>query len=360
VFVITNRSVDESKSDLKAFGSEPNAKGPNELRLAEATQVAGKWKVKIFKDELTKAEGEAAGLERRRDENGQLVPFYASQLVAKQLSERLVQLDRNLVLFVHGFNNDLKAVLDRAQSFENTYKVEVLVFTWPANGGGAGVLSYRNDKRDAMASIGGLSRVFTKLSEYLDEMNAKRIKDIELEAKRRFPDDDEKWNRFFATTAEKGCPFTVNLVLHSMGNYLFKHVLESSALRVNRLTFDNVVMVAADVNNLDHASWVDSIPARNRIYITINEDDVALRASRIKAGEEQKARLGHYPYDLYAQRAVYVDFTNATHVGDSHAYFEGKPLNNKVVRKFFQQAFDGLRAEESLPFEASRRLYCCR
>lgn len=360
MFIITNRRVDETKADLKAFGSEPSEKGPNELRLAEAKQVGGKWKVKIFKDVLTKAEGEAAGLERRRDENGELVPFYASQLVAKLLSDRLVKLDRNLVLFVHGFNNDLKAVLDRAQNFEDTYKVEVLVFTWPANGGGAGVLSYKNDKRDAMASIGGLSRVFTKLADYLDEMNAKRIKDIELEARERFPDDDEKWNKFFTTAADKGCPYTVNLVLHSMGNYLYKHVLESTALRVDRLTFDNVVMVAADVNNVDHASWVDSIAARNRIYITINEDDVALRASRIKAGEEQKARLGHYPYDLYAQRAVYVDFTNATHVGDSHAYFEGRPLTNKSVKKFFQQAFDGMRAEESLEYQSARRLYCCR
>jgi len=211
-----------------------------------------------------------------------------------------------------------------------------------------------------MASIGGLSRVFMKLADFLDDFNADRIKKIEEEATKRFPDDDEKWNKFFTTAADKGCPFTVSLVLHSMGNYLFKHVMESSALRVDRLTFDNVVMVAADVNNSDHAPWVDCIAARNRIYITINEDDVALRASRIKAGEEQKARLGHYPYNLYAQKAVYVDFTNASHVGDSHAYFEGKPLGNKAVKKFFQQAFDGLRAEESLEFQAARRLYCCR
>jgi len=361
VFIVTNRRVHESKSDLDAFGSEPSEKGPNELRMAEAKRVGTKWKVNVFPNVLSAADAAAAGLKRRTDENGDPVPFFASQLLARRILDRLEQLDRNLVLFVHGFNNDLKAVLDRAQAFEDTYKVEVLVFTWPANGGGAaGTLSYKSDKRDAMASIGGLSRVFNKLADFLDESNEERIKKIEEEATRRFPNDDEKWNRFLTLAAERGCPFTVNLVLHSMGNYLYKHVQESSAHRVDRLTFDNVVMIAADVNNDDHATWVDAIAARNRIYITINEDDVALRASRIKAGDEQKARLGHYAYNLCAQRAVYVDFTNAPHVGDSHAYFEGKPLVNKAVKKFFQRAFDGLRAEESLEFQAARRLYCCR
>jgi len=361
VFIVTNRRVHETKTDLEAFGREPSDKGPNELRMAEAKRVAGKWKVKVFPNVINAADAATAGLKPRTDDSGSPVPYYASQLVARGLIDRLEKLDRNLVLFVHGYNNDLKAVLDRAQAFEDTYDVEVLVFTWPANGGGAaGTLSYKSDKRDAIASIGGLSRVFIKLAEYLEEFNHERIAKIEVEATRRFPDDDEKWNKFYASAAERGCPFTVNLVLHSMGNYLYKHVQESSALRVDRLTFDNVVMVAADVNNHDHAQWVSSIAARNRIYITINEDDVALRASRIKAGEEQKARLGHYPYNLHAERAVYVDFTRAPHVGDSHAYFEGKPLGNKAVRKFFQQAFDGLRAEESLEFQAARRLYCCR
>jgi esterase/lipase superfamily enzyme len=361
MFIITNRRVHETKSDLDAFGSEPSEKGPNELRLAEAERSGGSWRIKILPDKVSAADAAAASLAPRLDASGNPLPFVASQLVARRLIDRLEKLDRNLVLFVHGYNNDLKAVLNRAQAFEDAYKVEVLVFTWPANGGGiVGAASYKSDKRDAIASIGGFSRVLLKLADYLDDFNRERIKKIEEEATRRFPDDDEKWNRFFATAAEKGCPFTVNLVLHSMGNYLFKHVMQSSVLRVDRLTFDNIILVAADVNNDGHADWVDLIQCRNRVYITINEDDVALRASRVKAGEEQRARLGHYPYNLYAQRAVYVDFTGATHVGDSHAYFEGKPLNNRAVKKFFQQAFGGERAEEALEYQTARRLYSCR
>ncbi|MGL6231831.1 hypothetical protein ACSZMQ_12290 [Aeromonas rivipollensis] len=53
----------------------------------------------------------------------------------------------------------------------------------------------------------------------------------------------------------KRCPFTINLMLHSMGNYLFKHLLGSSTYNANHLLFDNVVMVAADTNNEHHAEW---------------------------------------------------------------------------------------------------------
>ena len=44
---------------------------------------------------------------------------------------------KHLLLFVHGFNNDLDDVLERAAGLEARYGVEVLCFSWPANGGGA-------------------------------------------------------------------------------------------------------------------------------------------------------------------------------------------------------------------------------
>ena len=64
-----------------------------------------------------------------------------------------------------------------------------------------------------------------------------------------------------------------------------------------------------------------------------------------------------YPHDLYSRQAVYVDFTGATGVGDSHAYFEGKPLRNPAVRDFFGKAFHGQRAETDLEYDPATRLY---
>lgn len=361
MFLITNREVDEGKTDLKAFGERPNRLGPNELRLAECTPSGKKWKVRILPDVCTPEMLAAAGItDAPKGE-----PIYASRYVANRLLLRLrARMAKEkkapaLAFFVHGFNNDVEAVLERAAAFEELYGVEVVVFTWPANGGGLrGVASYLSDKRDALLSVGALDRAILKLDGYLKDLNAERRARIEAEATAEHGEDAAGWDEHFAQAMRTECPFTVNLVLHSMGNYLFKHYLGSSTYSGKRLVFDNVVLVAADTNNAGHAEWLDRIQCRKRVYVTINENDSALMASRMKAGEEQQARLGHWPYDLASRRAVYVDFTSARGVGDSHAYFEGKPVEkNPRVRTFFRAALGGAVAESGLTYDVARNLY---
>ena len=267
----------------------------------------------------------------------------------------------NFLFFVHGYNNDFGAMLERADGFARKYDVEVVAFSWPANGGGVhGVAIYLSDKRDARASIGALDRALAKISDYLHEFNAENTRRIAIAAARKYPKNAEARDECITQLTGEGCPFTVNMVLHSMGNYLFKQLLLSSVYRARGLLFDNVVLAAADTNNEEHREWVDRIRCRRRIYITINEDDAAPMASRMKAGEEQKARLGHYPYNLNSTQAVYVDFTDAPYVGGSHAYFEGTPLRNRAIREFFRKAFNGQRAEEKLAYDAARGLYSLR
>ena len=146
-------------------------------------------------------------------------------------------------------------------------------------------------------------------------------------------------------------------MLHSMGNYLYKELMLSSIYSGDKLVFDNVVLVAADANSEDHPSWVDRIQFRNRLYITINENDSALKLSRAKMGSQQKVRLGHFPYGLNSERAVYVDFTEAPWVGDSHSYLEDTPLRNAAVKKFFKQALNGEIAAKTLDYDVSRNLH---
>jgi hypothetical protein len=366
MFIVTNREVDESRTDVEALKSSPNGRGPNELRLAEATRTGRTWRLRLLPNEITDAMAREVGLAPEIDpQTNQPKPIFASRYVARKVLARVNPgmvgggaKGRNLVFFVHGFNNDVKAVLDRAEQLETNYGVEVVAFTWPANGGGVhGVVSYKSDKRDALASTGALDRCFGRMHEYLQEIHDEHVRRVEQEATRRFPNDAEKWDRFFSTQAERRCPFGVTMMLHSMGNYLFKHLLQSSAYRGNLLIFDNVVLAAADTNNEAHPEWVDRIQCRGRIFITINEQDGALLASRMKMGEQQKARLGHYPYQLTSQRAVYVDVTNEAHVGDSHAYFEGSALQNERIRRFFDEAFNGAFAEQRLHYDVARNMY---
>jgi esterase/lipase superfamily enzyme len=352
MFIITNREVDENAKGLAQLGDRPNSKGPNELRLAEATRTGNSWSLNILPDTISQSMKDEVGIVDTE-------PVYASRYVARRVLDTLQKRKRNFLFFVHGYNNDIKDVLNRAHGFQQTYNGEVMAFSWPANGGGArGLASYLSDQRDAQASVPALGRCLEKLYGFLIEFNQLRVEAIEQAAARRHPLNADLRNQYIAQESEKGCPFTVNMILHSMGNYLLKHVLQSSVHQgARQLLFDNVTMAAADANNEDHAEWVDCINCRNRVYITINEDDAALMAARMKTGSQQKARLGHYPFNLYSREAIYINFTDVPKVGSSHAYFEGPPIKHVPIRRFFRKALNGDRAEDDLSFDAAKRLH---
>ena len=319
MLVVTNRNlVPRARSGEKKFGSGFNEAGPDELRLAHAKQSRGKWQVDILPD---------------KDPNSGL---WASEQAFLDLQARMKRLKRPCVLFVHGFNTDFEAVLVRGRRLELDYKVEVVAFTWPSNGRTTaagrlgGVASYKSDKRDAARSVVAFDRTLEKLDAYLRRHQA----------------------------ATKACDQRVSLFMHSMGNYLFKHLMKSSVYQGETSLFDNVVLCAADVNNAGHASWLDRVAYRRRLYVTINEDDKALFASRAKFGEQQKARLGHYTQNLTSANAVYLDFTRSGAVDDSHSYFVGAPIKkNASVRRAFRLMLRGERAEVGLGYNAHSRTY---
>ena len=112
------------------------------------------------------------------------------------------------------------------------------------------------------------------------------------------------------------------------------------------------------MNNAAHEEWVDRIQCRRRVYVTINEDDDALSLSRAKFGDKQRTRLGHFAHNLNSRQAVYLDFTDAPDVGDSHAYFEGEPIKrNELVKRIFDRMINGQAAEHGLVYDTHSRTY---
>lgn len=352
MYVVTNRKLYPDNAGLEVFGDAPNPTGPNELRLLEVTRMRGGWRSTILEDELDPQTKISLGLDP--DEQ-----HFASRLVAQRVVERARRRKRHVVFFVHGFNNDVEAVLERAESLQRRFPVEVIPFTWPANGGGArGVVSYISDKRDARASAGALERTIVKMQDYLRVLTEAERKKCWEQADKKHPGNVELRDALYARLLSKRCPFTVNLLAHSMGNYVLKQSVKSSLSEATRLLFDNIMLVAADTNNEGHAQWVDQLKCRGRIYVCINENDHALAASRMKSGEEQLARLGHWLFGLDARSATYVDFTGVPRVGTSHAYFEGNATDrNERVKRFFTTAFSGERAEDPLRFNGARNIY---
>ncbi|MFT4553543.1 MAG: esterase/lipase superfamily enzyme [Chlamydiales bacterium] len=145
---------------------------------------------------------------------------------------------------------------------------------------------------------------------------------------------------------------TTNVLLFSMGAYTFKHVVDQSFLttggdreadssvKIINEVANNILMVAADVNNPGHEDWCDKLsPTRGSAYVTINESDLALSLSEMLfAGPEQMARLGNSNFNLKSRKVTYLNVSSSSHLGNMHRYFEG---NQPVLKDVFSIIFKG-------------------
>ena len=309
MYVITNRNLQKRKSDTQRFGISFNEEGPGILRLAEAQKEDGKWTVDIL-DDLVTYEGKE---------------MFASEAAFLKTQQKMCEQSRNCLIFCHGFNTSFKGALDAAYQIEQAYDLEVALFTWPSDGR---VTNYLSDKQQALESLLAFDRFFEKLRGY------------------------------FLNYRDRDCGQNFSLAIHSMGNYMFENLIESQSYQGETHFLDNIVLLAPDVNNPGHEIWIDRVKCRNRLFVAINEDDFALDLSDNKGGSEQKARLGNTIRNLSSANAFYVDFTEAKHVESQHNYFSSKKaLKNERIKKFFQVAFNGGRAERGLEFNTGSGAY---
>ena len=367
MYVITNRAVRETKpgepSDLTMFGEQPNPAGPNELRIVRVERSGDDWVAHTLKDVLLVREARALRDQWNLDIDPRAIR-HASLQVACDLYEQTRTTGRNLAVYVHGYNNDMRDVVETAERIERDHGVICLVFSWPANGGGviSGTLAYRRDKKDARASMDALNRFFEKLQFFHETLTAGMRKTLRAQAVERHPSNPGRAQALYAKLCSEGCGTKLSLLCHSMGNYLLKYALQPGMSGARSLIFDNVCLIAADANNAGHDTWVQALDVRNRVYVFINEDDFALKWSRRKPGEEQLPRLGSHIKNLVAANAFYVDVTGAVGVGDAHGYFVGAVLSvNVKLKQVFTTVVNGASAESPpgsvLAFAADLNLY---
>jgi esterase/lipase superfamily enzyme len=358
MYLITNRVLTKAKG-LQTFGKTPNPKGPNELRLVKVSKAAGNWTVDQVADRLSMKEVK----ELKTDLNLEIdskAPWHGSFAVACDLFARARKEKKSILFFVHGYNNDVEDVLAAAQAIESLYNVIVVPFTWPANGGGAisGTAAYLSDKSDARASAGAFNRAVAKVQQFHNILTRAQSKKFQAMATDKHPDNQMAAAALYTELLEKDCAVKISLLCHSMGNYVFKHTLSTSENVTSQLVFDNICLVAADTNNKDHAEWVGKLDVRKRVYVVINENDSALKASRVKPGKEQKARLGHYTKQLNSPNTCYVDITDVDHVGSEHTYFKGDSVErNSTLKSLFEGMFNGEAVEESLKYRSDNNTY---
>lgn len=358
MYLVTNRVISNG-STIKVFGDTPSPQGPNELRIVEVNKEDNKWKVTPVKNELTDSQIEKLSKDNNLNIDTSL-PWHGSLEVACKIFEQAKKENKAILFFVHGYNNDVDDVLKAASELEELYNLIVIPFTWPANGGGAisGTASYLSDKADARASSGAFNRFVAKIKFFHALLSNANLNEIKTKVEKKYEGKDNPMAAasLYSELVDKACKIKINLLCHSMGNYLLKHSLMTSDNATSELVFDNINLVAADTNNKNHANWLDTIDVRNRIHVVINENDSALKASRIKPGKEQKARLGHYLKSLNSEHAVYIDVTEADEVNSEHSYYKGSAVaKNASLRALFNDLFNGNSVEKRLTyFDANR------
>jgi esterase/lipase superfamily enzyme len=348
----------DDKTGLAVFGRDPNPIGPNELRLVEVTGKR-QFSTKILKDKLSPAEVNTL-IEQYSLPIDASQSWYASLQVACTLFDQARKQKKNLLFFIHGYNNDIKDVIKAANDLQDSYNVIAVPISWPANGGGklSGTGAYFSDKDDARSSATAIHRAVEKIHFYHSALTRSQKTRVMKQANNRHPDNTERAKALFIRLLDKECDVSLNLLCHSMGNYLLKYATLPSGSSLRGLVFDNIGLVAADVNNPGHEQWLEKLSARNRIYAVINENDSALKWSRRKPGDEQLPRLGHYIRNLGASNTYYIDVTRSTGVRTEHSYYRSHTVNkNATLRRMFARIFEGKNAETSLNYRADTNVY---
>jgi hypothetical protein len=306
IIIVSNRQVNFGATDETLFGDEPNQRGLDEIRLAGATfdPQTQRWRVMLIP--------ERDPLNPDNPPSQQLFDAVMNRIRAGQTR-------RPWIFYVHGFNQSFAQNLEVCRQLETKYNVDVLAFSWPSNPGGFVTSEYQRARQAARASSNALDRTLEKLGNYM---------------KRRSPLDI------------RTCRLSINLLTHSLGCYLVENFIKDPIFSGETRIFDNVILHQADVDSRDHPDWVDRLVYGKRLYITINEADVALKMSDMLSPN----RLGNTAEALFSKRAIYTDFTGSKGVGNTHDIFLGVD-NNQIVEEFCRRVLMGDRGEQTPGFQ---------
>lgn len=231
-------------------------------------------------------------------------PQQGSEALFEQLRASMRRQSLDTLVFIHGFNVSFKAAVESAAKIgeryaklsRNRYHPNIFVFSWPSDGKLSG---YGNDRHDAEASGYAFARGLVKLAQFLRGTDRGQV-----------------------------CQQKINLMAHSMGNYVLRHALQqarkiSAGAALLRL-FDNIVLTAADEDSdaFEHDHKLARLSELGqRITVYFNNGDLALTVSDITKGNPD--RLGHdgpnKPHQVPA-KVVLVETRDVVQGFSEHSY----------------------------------------
>jgi esterase/lipase superfamily enzyme len=220
--------------------------------------------------------------------------YIDKQAFAASIAAIAKQTGRTKVLvFVHGFNNRFDEAVYRFAQIVHDSKVPAIpvLFTWPSRGE-VRLRTYNYDRESANYSRDALESLLGTLTSY--------------------PDITE-----------------VNLLAHSMGNWVALEALRGRSIRAGQTAasikadkLKNAMLVAPDVDFDVFRAQIERMgPARPRIALFVSQDDSALRLSKTLA--DDAPRLGNidpsqepYRSELERDKILVFDLTHLATAGD--------------------------------------------
>jgi esterase/lipase superfamily enzyme len=215
---------------------------------------------------------------------------------------------RQVLLFVHGFNNRFDDAVFRFAQIVHDARADVVpvLFTWPSRGS---VLAYGYDRESTNYSRNALETVLRRLA--------------------NDPGVDE-----------------ITVLAHSMGNWLTLESLRQMAIRDRRVApkIRNVLLAAPDVDvDLAREAFRDMGTSRPRLSLMVSQDDNALAVSRLVWGSS--TRLGAIdplkePYRSELARED-IAVLNLTDLKSNDPLNHSKFASSDVVRLIGRRLADG-------------------
>lgn len=228
---------------------------------------------------------------------------------------------RYLNIFIHGRGKHPEKGIEIMTELEENYGAKTIMFHWPS-----WKSAIERPVGNAISSAGDLYSFLHELNNYV----------------RHHP---------FKMFGVK-----INLVAHSMGNIVFKEMIENfyQAGDFKESLISSLLLNAADVPARDHSNWVDRIDFSKENYITYNDNDIVLFGSeqldRFDNDYEhyEGTRLGRdlnksmKKSTLLSKNVSYLNISKLTYTGHRHFLVDDKKKNTEL-KSIFTRMFKGRR-----------------
>ncbi len=322
MLIFTNR-LTTAAADQSAFTTafEP---GGTRLALADATRVAGSWRLSALDSDVADDDALRA-----------LVPLFQGA--------------RPVLVYLHGNNNSPARCFERCNKLAALYDVEVVGFSWPAEGllsdgselpglapGAEGDEGDELDLKAVDASNRTDPGIQRRIRRYHQaQVNAKDSIDALARLLRMLGAA-----RLYANQQ----PFT--LAAHSLGAHLLQNTLEVPGASESLGTAHNVALLAACVRSAGHRQWLGTIQPKGQVFVTFNKGDSVLFGAFIADNRQTKLGTGPGTELLQSASVRYLSFTNAKAGFGGHGYFVNDHMPKKM-RKVFARIFGSSRDIEA-------------